>query len=97
MTAETPMTDDDPAQHATDDTESTFTDDSEVRHHLTNDGLAVVLTAGSLAMFGLASSGLLDLGLLPYEVLLAWMAAFVTAVGWTFGKDLLEAWAGDRG
>lgn len=65
------------------------------RHWLTNDGIAWLLTVSSIGLVVGAGIGMLDLGNVPAELLLVFVASFGTAIAWAFGRDALEAWRGD--
>lgn len=66
------------------------------RHWLTNDVLAYLLVGTFPAIVILASVDVVDLGAVPGEVLIAWIAFAGTAVVWAYGPEAIEAWRGAR-
>lgn len=79
-----------------DDEGDSQTESTSKRHWLTNDGIAWLLAIAYIALLFAAGLDWIHLGDVPEIALLAFIAAFGTAVAWAFGADAVRAWRGDQ-
>lgn len=67
------------------------TKSTQTRYPYTNDGAALFLVAGSVALVALAATGNADMSTIPVEVRAAWIIGNTIAIAWLFGGGAVSA------
>lgn len=67
------------------------------RHWLTNDAIGVLLLGSFPIILAAGSSGFLDLGMIPREIVAGWLMLLILAGVWAFGSEGAEVYCQLRG